>query len=159
MGFAAEPIRKYFMAKNGTSVLQPNDVLGICAFIETPAEDWSIDVSHRGEISLVTGIFGGNRAKIADKFVLENNYPNPFNPVTTIDFKVPKTADVSLVVYNALGQKVRTLIDGSVQAGKHSVQWNGRNDSGNLLSSGIYFYTVSVNNGQWSQTKPLALMR
>ena len=75
-------------------------------------------------------------------FTLNQNYPNPFNPTTTIRFQLPKKADVQLVVYNSLGQKVRTLVSGRRNAGKHEVVWNGTNDQGQLVASGMYIYRL-----------------
>ncbi|MBN2366144.1 MAG: T9SS type A sorting domain-containing protein [Calditrichaeota bacterium] len=79
---------------------------------------------------------------VPDQFVLRQNYPNPFNPATTIEFVVPRTSSLRLTVYNTLGQKVRTLIDGVVSQGNKQVIWDGRNDAGNLIGSGIYFYRL-----------------
>jgi len=75
-------------------------------------------------------------------FLLYQNFPNPFNPETTIKFSLKKNADIKLVVYNMLGQKVRTLIDKKMTAGSHSAIWNGQDDGGNLMASGIYYYRL-----------------
>ncbi len=77
---------------------------------------------------------------VATNFALEQNYPNPFNPVTTIRYSVPKAAPVTIAVYDILGQKIRTLFSGTAAPGVHELQWNGRNDAGVQMSSGIYFY-------------------
>jgi hypothetical protein len=138
------PIKKYWMLKDGSDVFQPGQTIGFCGFNETPIDGWGTEFTTRGEVSVVSGIFDQNQPIVADEFVLENNYPNPFNPVTTIDFKVPKTSDISIVVYNTLGQKVRTLVDASMPAGKHSVTWDGKNDIGNMLPTGMYFYTLEA---------------
>ncbi len=75
-----------------------------------------------------------------------SNFPNPFNPVTTISYAVPATGDVSIKVYNMKGQVVRTLVNSSVTAGNHSVVWNGTDDNGSAVSSGLYFYKIQSNN-------------
>lgn len=84
------------------------------------------------------------------EFTLSQNYPNPFNPNTTIQFEVPANrdanVDVQLQVYDLLGRLVRTLVDGSVNAGYHEIQWDGRDNSQQLVSSGVYFYVLSANN-------------
>lgn len=72
-----------------------------------------------------------------------NNYPNPFNPETTIAYSVPKAGLTSLKVYNTKGQLVRSLVDGVREAGNHSVVWNGMDSSGNSVSSGLYFYRLT----------------
>ena len=75
-------------------------------------------------------------------FILEQNYPNPFNPNTTITFNVPQTTIVSLGIYNINGQLVKTLVDGKVNSGSHSILWGGRDNTGQIVSSGVYFYKL-----------------
>ncbi len=85
-------------------------------------------------------------------FKLDQNYPNPFNPSTKISFSVPKTGNVSLKVYNVLGQEVSTLINGVVEAGNHSVDFNAAQ-----FNSGIYFYKIEA--GNFSQIKKMTLIK
>lgn len=75
-------------------------------------------------------------------FQLFNNFPNPFNPCTEIQFQLPENDHVVLTIINMAGQKVRTLIDAEMAAGQHSVQWKGEDDSGNKVASGTYLYTL-----------------
>ena len=111
-------------------------------------------------------------ASIPADFTLLQNYPNPFNPVTTITFKVqgsPPKADpplaeklkvplpTTLKIYNILGQKVRTLVDEPKSAGKYEVIWDGRNDKGEEVASGLYFYQLSTENNRI--TKKMLLLR
>ncbi len=77
--------------------------------------------------------------QVPEEFTLFPNYPNPFNPETTIRFQIPKAAMVALDVFNTLGQKVRALQNNRFEAGEHQVRWNGRNDFGLQVPSGIYF--------------------
>ena len=79
---------------------------------------------------------------IPTEYALYQNAPNPFNPVTTIPFKLKDNAKVSLVIYNALGQKVKTLVSGRLNAGTYRETWNGSNDLGRKVASGIYFYKL-----------------
>ncbi len=72
------------------------------------------------------------------------NYPNPFNPITTIEFTVPKTGAVTLNVYNTAGQKIRGLLAESLTAGSYRVLWDGRDDRGRAVSSGTYLYRVGM---------------
>ncbi len=72
------------------------------------------------------------------------NYPNPFNPSTTIEFTVPKSGEARLEVYNTAGQKIRELLSRTISAGTYRVLWDGKNDKGKLVSSGVYFYRVSM---------------
>jgi len=83
---------------------------------------------------------------IAKTFSLEQNYPNPFNPSTNIQYNLRESDYVSLTVYNATGQKVRTLVNANQSSGNHTVNWDSRNDNGNLVSSGIYYYILKAGN-------------
>ncbi len=87
------------------------------------------------------------------------NFPNPFNPETTIPFAIGQgnRAAVELIIFNALGQKVRTLFAGSLPAGMHSLQWDGRNDAGRQVASGAYIYRLEV--GEYMQMRHLLLLR
>lgn len=80
---------------------------------------------------------------IPSDYVLSQNYPNPFNPTTTIQFGLPRRSVVALEVYDLLGRRVRTLINGEIAEGTHTVQWDGRNAYDQLSASGIYFYRLS----------------
>jgi hypothetical protein len=88
---------------------------------------------------------------------LLQNYPNPFNPETQIKFVLPKPARVKLEVYNLLGQKVVTLIDKEMAAGSNTVVWDGKNETGENVSSGIYFYRLE--SGDLKETKKMVIVR
>lgn len=90
---------------------------------------------------LVTTVESGPDFVPSD-FSLNQNYPNPFNPTTTIEYSLEKTSEIQLSIFNILGQKVRTLVNGKQGSGRHSIQWNGRNDVGTLVSSGVYVYVL-----------------
>ena len=92
-------------------------------------------------------------------YSLSQNYPNPGNPSATISFSLPQASHVSLEIYNLLGQKVRTLVEGAKEAGSHSVIWNGRDESGKVLSSGIYLYRLKTEQGDFVQVKKMLLVR
>jgi hypothetical protein len=85
------------------------------------------------------------------------NYPNPFNPVTTIAFELPKASHVKVAVYNLLGQEVSTLVDDHLSAGHHEVEWNGMSDKGQRVSSGVYFYRFETDN--YNETRKMLLMK
>ncbi|MGD9488693.1 MAG: FlgD immunoglobulin-like domain containing protein [Calditrichaceae bacterium] len=76
------------------------------------------------------------------EFSLQGNYPNPFNPVTTIRFGLPEAANVKLVIYSVTGAKVATLVDGYLSEGYHEAKWNGVNQAGARVASGIYIYEL-----------------
>ncbi len=90
-------------------------------------------------------------------FILENNFPNPFNPGTTIRYRITKPALVMLKIYNINGEKVRTLVNQNQNTGVYDIKWDGRDDEGQTISSGIYFYQICVNN--FSQAKKMILIK
>ncbi len=94
---------------------------------------------------------------LPQKFELQQNYPNPFNPSTSISFTLPATDRVELVVTNVLGQKVKTLFSGVATPGAHQVQWDGTNQQGKMVSSGVYLYTLKTSKGQL--TKKMLFLR
>ncbi|MFC1729552.1 FlgD immunoglobulin-like domain containing protein [candidate division KSB1 bacterium] len=88
---------------------------------------------------------------------LLQNYPNPFNPETIIEFELPMASDVTVKVYNVLGQLVKTLAAQQMPAGDHTITWNGTNDSGLQVSSGVYIYRLQA--GEFISVKKMALIR
>ena len=89
---------------------------------------------------------------------LFQNYPNPFNAATTIRYGLPEaSAEVSLVVYNILGEKVVTLISGAATAGYHAVVWDGRNDARGALASGAYFLRMRA--GSFVATRTMLFVK
>ena len=91
-------------------------------------------------------------------FSLADNFPNPFNPATTIQYALPTAADVELTVYNVAGQVVRTLVADHQSAGRYSVEWDATNDSGHSLSSGMYLYRLQV-GGEFREVKKMLLLK
>ena len=88
---------------------------------------------------------------------LNQNYPNPFNPETTINFSLQEAGDMALEIYNIKGQRVTTLVSSNLEAGKHSVVWNGKDESGRSVVSGIYFYRMR--SGKYIETKKMILLK
>jgi hypothetical protein len=84
-------------------------------------------------------------------YALSQNYPNPFNPTTSINFTLPEASNVALTIYNALGQEVRTLKTDYLSAGNYSVTWDGLDNSGNMITSGVYIYTMTAGNHNFSK--------
>jgi hypothetical protein len=80
------------------------------------------------------------------KQMLSQNFPNPFNPTTTIEYNVPVNGNVSLNVYNVKGQLVRTLVNENQTIGKHTIVWDGQDNNGATATSGIYFYKMTSSN-------------
>ena len=91
-----------------------------------------------------------NYNQIPDEFVLYPNYPNPFNPSTTLSYSLPKTGKVKIEIYDIIGSRVKTLFDGVSEAGVNYAEWNGTNESNSQVSSGIYFYTITSSFGRLS---------
>ena len=97
------------------------------------------------------------------EYSLAQNYPNPFNPSTELRFTLPEASVVKLTVYNILGQEVATLVNGVVEAGFQSVQWNTENTGGKSFASGVYLYRLkatSVKSGrQFTDFKKMVLVK
>lgn len=99
--------------------------------------------------------------ELPEEFSLEQNFPNPFNPLTEIRYNLKETGSVRLAVYNILGREIKTLVQMNQTAGAHNALWNGTDESGKLVSSGIYFYSLEVNNpnGSVKRTKKMLLTK
>ncbi|NUO80372.1 T9SS type A sorting domain-containing protein [candidate division KSB1 bacterium] len=91
------------------------------------------------------------------EFALKQNYPNPFNPSTMIPYELPHAVHVQLAIYNLLGEKVRTLVDTKESAGVKHITWDGRNDHGQAVSSGVYLYRLEA--GEFRMAKRLVLLQ
>jgi hypothetical protein len=100
---------------------------------------------------------GESDSAIPAEFALQQNYPNPFNPTTTIFFDLPQDSWVRLTVYNVLGQRIKTVTDTKYPAGSHQVIWDGRNESGDDVTSGVYFYLMETN--EFTDSKKMLLLR
>ncbi len=98
-----------------------------------------------------------NDPLLPSAFRVEQNYPNPFNPRTKIAYSLNVSANVRVVVHNMLGQPVKTLIDEYQTVGNYSVEWDGSNDNGNSVSSGVYFYSVTA--GEQTKTRKMLLIK
>jgi hypothetical protein len=90
-------------------------------------------------------------------FDLSPAYPNPFNPQTTIRYAVPEETDVSIVVYDVQGRHVRTVVEKNRTAGSHEILWDGKNDNGEHVASGLYFYRMTA--GDFSKTGKMTLLK
>lgn len=110
----------------------------------------------RGFIGIGVGV-DGEVINTPESFSLSQNYPNPFNPETNIEFNLPSAQNVNLMVFNLLGQHVSTLVSGTLEAGTHTVTWNGKNDDGINVPSGIYFYKMIT--PEFSQTNKMVMVR
>jgi hypothetical protein len=91
------------------------------------------------------------------EFALHENYPNPFNPTTTLRFDLPEISDITLTIYNMLGQKVRTFNYQNTSAGYHSVTWDATNDYGEQVGAGVYLYQLQTKD--FVKTRKMVLLK
>jgi hypothetical protein len=111
-------------------------------------------------IERIAGVVSVNEqvaGEIPRTYELSNNYPNPFNPSTVIQYAVPRQGNVSLVIYNVLGQAVRTLVDMPLAAGRYTARWDGRDNNGRFVGTGVYFYRLNAD--QTSLVKKMLLVK
>ena len=104
-----------------------------------------------------TDVEEGVEVLLPSDFGLSQNYPNPFNPQTVIEYAVPKDSRVTIVIYNVLGQRVKILKDQWEQAGFRSVTWDGKDQKGEEVGTGIYFYKIQSDN--FVKTKKMVLLK
>jgi PKD repeat protein len=140
--------------KNPVHTYQDQGVYSVTLTVTGPAGSSSekkINLIRAGEPSSVN-----DGSQYPQNFALYQNYPNPFNPSTNIKFDLPEESDVSLKIYNVLGEKIAVLLNETLKAGSHLVQWNAGN-----LSSGIYIYQLSAINGvsKFADSKILLLIK
>jgi hypothetical protein len=100
--------------------------------------------------SVITGIEVKN-SEIPVNFALKQNYPNPFNPSTKIEFSIAKSDNVKITVFDVLGKSVNVLVDEKLNAGSYTVDWNGENQFGSKVTSGIYFYRMDTESKSFSK--------
>ncbi len=115
----------------------------IARFIVDQNADFTIDNLVINEERLETRLVSKGLGSLPSAFALGNNYPNPFNPTTTISYSVPVAADINISVFNVIGQHVTTLASGRHDAGMYEVVWDGTSTSGTTVSSGVYFYKMT----------------
>jgi len=123
----------------------------------------SVEISDAIELYHVWGVDGivsvdDRDSGLPTVYQLEQNYPNPFNPITTIKFALPEQSQVTLEIYNMLGQRVRTLVaDEMYEAGYYSVVWDGWNNTGRVVSSGLYIYRITA--GEFIDVKKMMFVK
>ena len=105
----------------------------------------------------MTAVEAVESAGTPDSYSLGAAYPNPFNPETTIEFNVPTEGFVEIDVFNAVGQTVASLVDEELSAGSYRTTWNGHDQAGSQVSSGVYFYRMQA--GDFSATHSMTLLK
>ena len=108
-------------------------------------------------ITVTTGVSPSEQPGLPTSFALYQNFPNPFNPETEIRFDLPQSGPVELRIYNTLGQLTRTLVNESQTAGSHLITWDGRNDIGESVATGVYIYQLT--SGSFSAAKKMVFVR
>ena len=105
-----------------------------------------------------TAVMEDHQSTLPQSFRLDQNFPNPFNSGTVLRFTLPQGDEIELAVYNLVGQKVATLTEGTREAGAYTLRWDGRDESGRTLASGVYLYRLQVGQQQ-VETRKLVLVR
>ena len=142
------------------SLTQYNDITNVESntvyYYKMSAVDNSGNESGYSNQATVTtlGILNDNRLT---KFALYQNVPNPFNPITVIEFSIPNDTDVNIIIYDLMGNEVKTLINELKPVGQYQVNWDGNDNSGQSVSGGIYFYQIQA--GDYNQTKKMVLLK
>ena len=163
---------------NGLAFNELGEMFGIKGTAAAPNDFFTIDqVSGAGTMigsvgipdlkglafsSVFTTSVEDDLVSIPNEYSLEQNFPNPFNPNTTIKFSVPTSANVKLTVYNILGETVRVLFDKEFQSGNYNVIWNADDQTGRKVSSGVYFYelkAVSDKGSDFNQIRKMVLLK
>ncbi len=127
------------------------------AFVAANSREELIERATRARMRYdVTTSVDGNDL-LPNQFELRQNYPNPFNPSTTISFTLQSATQVSLTIYNLLGQEVVNLVDGPMTAGEHRFIWEGTDRKGSAVAAGVYFYRLSTNSA--SESRKMMLLK
>ena len=123
--------------------------------------DVPIDISYQFIDKNSENIGSGNSVleimPVPTEFALHNNYPNPFNPTTTIAYDLPQDGNVRLIIYDVMGREVTRLVNGFTPAGYHNVRWDARNALGEQVSAGVYFYHLQ--SGAHVKTQKMVLLK
>jgi len=157
----------YLSCTDGLKVVDVRDPKNIneVGYYDLPGHSWGLAAnkeyiyignSEYGMLILCNDLYTGiieNTSNALKIFTLSQNYPNPFNPITTIEYSLPKAGDVELSVFNALGQRVVTLVDGYKPAGYYKVNFNGKD-----LASGVYYYRLTAGD-KFSAVKKMLLIK
>ncbi len=150
------PGKEYYLNDVMSGSVYPVDRNALRTFAMT-LSPYQTAVMILADTAFVTSVRGSSN--VALNYRLSQNYPNPFNPTTTIQFTIADRSltNTKLEIYNVLGQKVKTLVDEYRPQGTYTMIWDGRNDAGNLVASGVYFYVMRTRN--FTQTKKMLLLK
>lgn len=115
------------------------------------------EFSHMAAVDIRLPVQEFDGPVLPETYSISQNNPNPFNPTTSIDFALPTAAKTKIEVFNILGQKVKTLVDEYLTAGNKRVEWDGTDENGSTVASGIYLYRMTAND--YTETKKMMLMK
>jgi hypothetical protein len=141
----------------GTTLAQGTATIGTLPSLPSNVNLTEGIVANMQGKNILTNIYDNGRSLIPEQYYLSQNYPNPFNLSTKIQFGLPERTKGKIVIYNVLGQRVKTIDLGDKAAGRYEATWNGMNEIGRIVSSGVYFYRFESNN--FLQTKKLLLIK
>jgi hypothetical protein len=147
---------KLMVAAAGVSPIDDGTIATICFQVEKDQKPEKIEAEALLNES-TTQALSAQVAALPTQFALENNYPNPFNPTTTIMYQLPEDVRVSVTIYNIQGQVVRTLVNEDQKAGYYTIQWDGRSEAGTTVATGIYIYRI--NAGTFVTAKKMVMMK
>ena len=142
-------LRKFFATDNEVNLLLDS------VFALIVADDLVEAVTIIDSLNTVAGI--DKNENIPSKLTLNQNFPNPFNPVTTIQYQLPERSDVQITIYDLLGREVTMLVSETQEAGYKAVQWDAINDQGQQVGAGLYFFQIKA--GSFVQTKKMILLK
>lgn len=139
---------------NSTNYFMKETAFGGIAFGRSSSFNFMLNGSM-----LITTIDGAkfNNSLIPKVFMLQQNYPNPFNPSTTIKYDLPLSSEVTIKIYNARGQEIKTISQGNQQEGTYSIVWDGKNNQGQQMSSGVYYYRIITE--EFTDVKKMLLVK
>ncbi|MCB2201461.1 M6 family metalloprotease domain-containing protein [bacterium] len=163
--FAASDAGDPFPGNTGRTVFNDTGAVNAAAYANDTVTAFVTNISS-SQATMTADLIVGLAADVGDdepvevpnSIVLAQNYPNPFNPTTVISFTLSQAGEVSVAVYNVLGQHVKTLADGYLAAGEHQVSWDGTESDGSEVGSGVYFYRLTAENGN-HEVKKMVLVR
>jgi hypothetical protein len=144
------------IAAAGTTPLASGDIASIMVHLKSKESrvSFSTDAMLNENFQSIGSV---EVAAIPTVYALDQNYPNPFNPSTTIRYQIPTDASVNLIIYNVQGQKIRTLISSEQKAGYYNVVWDGRNEAGQTVATGLYLYRVQA--GSFVATQKMLMLK
>ena len=123
------------------------------------AESWSASTGNGSPGAINTSYLTNDDEDfiLPTEFIVHNNFPNPFNPTTTISYELPKNSFVNIIIYDLLGREVKVLVSGELVSGFHEIIWDGKDNFGRSVGAGVYFYLIKA--GEFRQMKKMVLLK